>query len=110
MMRTVVETPEFLRRSVNVGINAKARSELITRLAIDPRAGVALGGGLWKIRVARPGGGKSGGRRVVYFYRRDTLPIFMLTAFGKNERANLSRAELTDLQQLCNLIERSYGP
>lgn len=108
-MRTVVETPEFLGRSEKVGISAEVRNDLVTRLAIDPRAGVALGGGLWKVRVARPGGGKSGGWRVVYFYRRDTLPIFMLTAFGKNERVNLSRAELTDLQNLCDLIERTYG-
>ncbi|MGJ3230946.1 MAG: type II toxin-antitoxin system RelE/ParE family toxin [Oceanicaulis sp.] len=91
-MRTVVETPEFLRRSASVGLNAEVRSELVTRVAIDARAGVALGGGLWKIRVARPGEGKEGGWRVVYFYRRDSLPIFMLTAFGKKrEGQSLTR-------------------
>ena len=90
-------------------MSAEMRSELVTRLAIDPRAGVQLGGGLWKIRMARPGGGKSGGWRVVYFYRRDELPIFLLTAFAKNEKANLSRAESADLQQLCDLIEKTYG-
>lgn len=110
MLRTVVETPEFIRRAAQVGMDEVSRGDLVTRLALDPHAGVALGGGLWKIRVARPRAGKSGGWRVIYFYRRDSLPIFLLTAFGKNEKANLSRAELAELQQLCDLIERTYEP
>lgn len=109
MMCSVVETPEFIRRAAATGIAPDLRVDLVNRLALDPRAGVALGGGLWKLRLARPGAGRSGGWRVVYFYRRETMPVFLLTAFGKNEKANISRAEQAQLQQLCDLIEKTYG-
>ena len=60
--------------------------------------------------MARQGGGKSGGFRVLHFYRGDEgLPIFLLTVFAKNEKANLSRAEQTELAKICDLIAESYG-
>ena len=58
---TVVETPEYLRRARAVGMSDKDRAALVSLLAADPAAGVALRGGLYKMRLARPGGGKSGG-------------------------------------------------
>jgi hypothetical protein len=46
------------------------------------------------VRFARQGGGKSGGFRSVHYYQagRD-LPIFLLSVFAKNDKANLSRLE-----------------
>lgn len=49
-------------------------------------------GGVRKLRWARQGMGKSGGSRVIYYYHSDSKPLFLLTAYGKNERANLSKA------------------
>ena len=48
-------------------------------------------GGFRKVRVAREGMGKSGGARVVYIWRNDKFPAFLLTVFPKNEKANLSK-------------------
>lgn len=83
--QTVVETPEFIRRANAAGMSDKEREDLITYVAADPEAGIALGGGLRKVRVARPGGGKSGGYRVIHFYRAANMPLFLLTLFAKNE-------------------------
>jgi hypothetical protein len=105
---TVVETPQFLKRAGEVGFGETERADLITRLAGDPAAGVALGGGLWKVRVPRPGGGKSGGYRVLHFYRADDTPLFLLTIFAKNEQATLSAAEKKELTAICDDIAAAY--
>ena len=105
---TIVETPQFLRRAAEIGLDEAERNELITLLATDPEAGVSLGGGLWKMRVARMGGGKSGGYRVLHFYRADDMPLFLLSAFAKNEQANISAAEKKELIALCEEIAAGY--
>jgi hypothetical protein len=57
-----------------------------------------LGGGVIKQRVARPGKGKSGGYRTLIAFRRGQRAIFVF-AFAKNERDNISDAELTELRK-----------
>jgi hypothetical protein len=106
--QTVVEMPEFIRRANDIGLTDKDREELVTYLAQNPEAGVSLGGGLRKVRVARPGGGKSGGYRVLHFFRAPEMPVFLLTVFAKNEKANISRKERADLIELCDLIAQTY--
>jgi hypothetical protein len=106
---TIVETPEFVRRSRAAGMTDDEREQLIALLAADPEAGISLGGGLRKLRFARSGGGKSGGYRVIHFYQRRDMPLFLLTVFGKNEQANISAAEQNALVKLCDLIAQSYG-
>lgn len=41
--------------------------------------------------------------------RSDTRPIFMLTVFAKNERNDLSRAELNLLAKAAKTLARTYG-
>ena len=62
-LQTVVETSEFIKRARAVGMSEEDRTDIITTLAENPEAGIALGGGLRKVRVARHGGGTSGGYR-----------------------------------------------
>jgi hypothetical protein len=108
-LQTIVEMPEFIKRSKAVGMSDDDRTDIITTLAADPEAGVSLGGGLRKVRVARRGGGKSGGYRVLHFYRAPNMPLFLLTVFAKNEKANLTPSERADLIKLCDLIADTYG-
>lgn len=106
---TVVETPEYLRRARAVGMTDEDRAALVSLLAAAPAAGVALGGGLYKMRLARPGSGKSGGWRILHFFRSEATPVFLLSVFGKNERANISAAERAELTAICDLIAATYG-
>lgn len=108
-LQTVVETPEFIKRAGAVGMTDEDRADVISTLAENPEAGISLGGGLRKVRVARGGGGKSGGYRVIHFYREPDMPLFLLTVFAKNEKANISRSEKADLIKLCDLIAETYG-
>jgi hypothetical protein len=108
-LKTVVETEEFMRRATAIGMRDAEREALVNLLANDPEVGVALGGGLRKMRVARPSGGKSGGYRVLYFFRSESLPVFLLSVFAKNEQANISPKEKAALIGLCDRIASAYG-
>jgi hypothetical protein len=57
-----------------------------------------LGGGLIKQRVARSGGGKSGGFRTLIFFRSGDRAIFAF-GFAKNDLANISAADLKLLKE-----------
>lgn len=56
-----------------------------------------LGGFLYKKRVARPGGGKSGGYRTLLSARIGDRSVF-LHGFPKNDRANITQDEKKALQ------------
>ena len=108
MMVTVVELPDFVRRA-KAAMTEAERSALIDHLAADPEAGVSLGGGLRKVRFGRAGAGKSGGFRTIHFHRAGAGPLFLLTMFAKNEKANLSAAELAGLVKLGDELATWYG-
>lgn len=59
-----------------------------------------LGGHVLKKRVAVPGRGKRGGARTLVATRRGSRWFFVF-GFEKNEKANVSRAELEALQWLA---------
>ena len=59
-----------------------------------------LGGRVIKQRVARPGGGRSGGTRTVIAYRATHRSVF-LYGFAKSERDNVDDRELADLKKLA---------
>jgi hypothetical protein len=64
-------------------------------------------GGCRKLRYRKPGSGKSGGYRVITWFGGGDIAIFLLTVFGKNERANLSKAERNDLAKLTGQLRES---
>jgi len=85
----------------------EALEQLVAR---DPQAGTLIAGtgGCRKIRLAGRGKGKSGGYRVVTFYSGVDIPVFLLTAFSKGEKANLTKAERNALAQLTKELVASY--
>jgi hypothetical protein len=58
---------------------------------------------------ARQGSGKSGGVRVIYYFYNETMPLFLLNMFGKNEKANLSKAERNKMAKLVSILVKTYG-
>ena len=57
--------------------------------------------------MARKGMGKSGG--VVYIWRNERFPVFLITVFPKNEKENLSMAEHNALKKRGDSIFGTYG-
>lgn len=107
-LQTVVELPEFIRRAKAVMPDAE-RLELVNYIAANPEAGVALGGGLRKVRIPRAGGGKSGGYRTIYVFGGTHMPLFLVTVFAKNEKDNLTRTELAAAVELSKSLIAAYG-
>jgi len=109
-MHTVVELPEF-RRAANQWLTAEAIAELVAHLAGNPESGVLLRGtgGIRKLRWGTAAKGKSGGVRAVYYYHSQHMPLFLLTLFGKGEKANLSEVERNELAKLVNILKRNYS-
>lgn len=62
-----------------------------------------LGGGVIKQRVARSGGGKSGGFRTLILFRIGSLAFFV-HGFAKNEQANIDDDELVALRNLAEVM------
>jgi hypothetical protein len=60
-----------------------------------------LGGSVLKQRLARKGSGKSGGFRTILLFRAGEKCIFTY-GFAKNDKANISRAELEALRALAD--------
>lgn len=85
------------------------REAIVVFLATNPEAGISLGGGLRKVRVARDGGGKSGGYRTLYVFGGTHMPIFLLTVFAKNEKDNLTKAEQAAAVELSKKLIATYG-
>lgn len=109
-MITVVELSEFIRRSRKLLTEDESRN-LINHLAAHPTSGVIMQGtgGIRKVRWKREGSGKSSGVRVIYFFYNEKYPLFLLTVFGKSEKANLSQAECNELAKLTRILLESYG-
>lgn len=109
-MHSVVETPAYLAAAKAAGISDAERAAIVDLLAGDPQAGDVMEGtgGCRKFRVARPGQGKRGGYRVITAFGGGDVPVFLLAAFGKNEKANLSKAERNALAALTKTLFDNY--
>jgi hypothetical protein len=106
---TVVETARFLRDTKPL-IADSERQELVAFVDANPEAGEIIPdtGGIRKIRWALAGRGKRGGARVIYYYHNERLPLFLLAAYGKNEKANLSKAERNAMKRLIPILVAGY--
>lgn len=104
-MITVAEVPEYIRRCEKL-LSADEQRDVIEYLAAHPKAGDLMEGtgGVRKLRWGRGGQGKSGGVRVIYYFHSEAMPLYLLTVFAKNERANLSKAERNDLAGLVEIL------
>ena len=108
-LHAVIELESFLKRARAI-MSDDERIGIVMFLATNPEAGISLGGGLRKVRVARKGGGKSGGYRTLYVFGGSTMPLFLMTVFAKNEKDNLTKAEQHALQRLVRTLLATRRP
>ena len=107
-LQTVVETRTYLATATAL-LSEREREEIVNRVAANPTEGVSLGGGIRKMRVGMPGRGKRSGARVVFVFGGDHMPVFLLAAFAKNERVELSPKERQELIKVADEIRSDYG-
>ena len=93
------KTKAFARFAEREGLEDAALCEAVRRA----RSGLIdadLGGGVIKQRIARKGGGRSGGFRTIVLFRRGELAFFVY-GFAKSDRENLRRDELATYRLLA---------
>lgn len=102
-MWTVIETPIFSRYASEVWTDEE-REAFVDWIASHPAVGdvIPASGGLRKVRWTRPGMGKRGGTRVVYFLRNDRGEIVLLIVYAKAKFDNLSAQFLKRLKEACD--------
>jgi hypothetical protein len=86
-----IEVPTF-RRSAEKLLDEDDLAALQTLLMLHPEAGdvIPRSGGLRKVRVPAKGKGKRGGGRVIYYWVTADDQIFLIYAYAKNERTNIT--------------------
>jgi hypothetical protein len=109
-MQTVVETPSYLKATEAIFTEAE-RENIVSMVAADPECGEVMQGtgGFRKVRVGRGGMGKRGGARVVYIVRNEWFPVFLITAYAKSEKDNLTKKERNKLAKRADEIFTRYG-
>jgi hypothetical protein len=108
-MQTVVETPSYLADADRL-FSLDERMAIVERLANEPKCGVVIprAGGLRKVRFGFGSRGKSGGARIIYLFAGESLPVFVLAVFAKNEKANLAPAERNALKKMVSEMIENY--
>jgi hypothetical protein len=94
-------------RAIRKLIAVSARREMEAAIAADPRAAPVIPGtgGIRKLRWAVPGRGKRGGIRTIYFYHAEPGAIYMLTAYAKSDRDDLTPDDRKAWSRLVTAIK-----
>jgi len=100
----IIETSTFTKRVQEILSEEEYRLFQI-KLIGDPEAGNIIqgSGGIRKIRWAGSGRGKRGGSRILYYWYNKQGLLLMLFIFKKNEKDDLSQAQLNTLKTIVEL-------
>lgn len=73
--------------------------ELFKTLQLNPKQGISIGNGFYKIRlsIASKGRGKSGGARVVTYIAVVQETLYLATIYDKSDKATISQNELNEI-------------
>jgi len=89
----IFKNPWFARFASKAGIQDSELKEIVRNVLETEQADADLGGGVYKVRIARPGEGKSGGYRVIVFFKTKKRTFFHY-GFAKAVRDNINEGEL----------------
>ena len=90
-----------------MGLGEEDLARLQEELLADPKIGAVMKGtgGVRKMRFAFRHRGKSGSVRVIYVDFEVYEKIFLITAYTKEEKDNLSDSERAEIRHLINVLE-----
>ena len=101
--------PEFEKKWAGMGFNDEHLKTLQEELTLDPEKGTLMKGtgGLRKMRFSFENRGKSGSVRVCYVDFLIYEKIYLITAYPKSEKDNLSSAERNEIKKLIKKLEEA---
>jgi hypothetical protein len=96
-----VETPVFTA-ALQRHLDDEQYRHLQIALMLRPQQGpvIRASGGLRKVRWAKPGSGKRGGLRVIYYWAPLERAFYMLYAYAKTEQGESTPAQTRVLGRL----------
>ncbi|MBQ8229064.1 MAG: type II toxin-antitoxin system RelE/ParE family toxin [Clostridia bacterium] len=111
MTRSFIELPLFRSKWEDLGLTDKDLRRLQESLLADPKIGAVMRGtgGVRKMRFAFEHRGKSGSIRVIYVDFEVYEKIYLLTAYTKNEKDNLTEKEQNELRRLIEILENQLA-
>lgn len=103
---TIVTTKQFSVMAEKL-LGADELAALEFHLATNPLAHPVIPGlgGVRKARWSRPGMGKRGGVRVIYYYLLRAEVVGLFAIYSKNEKENLSDADKKVIRQIAASFE-----
>lgn len=107
MTRTFIEVPLFTKRWKEIGLGEEELTKLQVLLLKDPESGPVMEGtgGIRKVRFPISNRGKSGSVRVCYTDFEEYEVTYLITAFTKNEKENLTNEEKNVLKKLVKSLK-----
>jgi hypothetical protein len=108
MTREFVMMPEFDRQWQKLGLGDDELRQLQETFLHNPKAGDVIQGtkGLRKMRIAFEGQGKSGSGRVAYVDFTVHETIYLITAYPKNVKDNLSKEERNKIAKMIVRLKK----
>jgi hypothetical protein len=91
----------FSRFAAKEGIQDGELKDMVNTLETG-QADADLGGGVYKALVARPGAGKSGGYRIIVFFRSGDRTFFVY-GFAKADMGNINEKQLKDFRTTAKI-------
>lgn len=101
--------PEFDKQWKSMGLTDKELSKLQQELTLNSEIGDIMQGtgGLRKMRFAFENNGKSGSLRVCYVDFQKYDRIYLITAYSKSKKENLSKSERNSIYNVIKLLENT---
>lgn len=105
-LNTVAYTSGFLAQAKAEGMTEAEMVAMERMLAANPEAGEMIvgSGGCRKVRVAKTGGGKSGGYRVVTYFATAAMPVYLVAMLAKGSRENFNKTEVAAMAAFAKRI------
>jgi hypothetical protein len=89
-MQTVVETPSYLKAAGKI-LSEDEHKAIVAMVSASPECGDLIRG--------------TGAERESFtFSANEYFPIFLVAAYPKNEKENLTKAELNELARIADVI------
>jgi len=108
LTRAFIRLPEFEKQCDNMDSDENDVMEIENAMLSNPNIGeVMVGtGSVRKFRIALSNNkGKSGGARIAYVDFAIYGKVYLITAFPKSEKVNLSKSEKNELKKLVKILE-----
>ncbi len=101
-------TTKAYERAIRKVTTADVRKAMESAIAAEPTIAPVIPGtgGIRKLRWAGSGRGKRGGIRTVYFYHAGPEAVYLLTAYAKAAREDLSPADKKSWAKLVATIKK----